>query len=396
MMAFGLQAQSLEITLDQVEELSRQYSPVWQQLEKRLAYDISGERSDAARINPSIAYNLEFLNDGDENLYEHDFFLQKEFRTPGHFRSLQNLRDIRIRYYEQQTEMNRTEFLASARLGFVRIVLLEKHMKMVESLTVYLDRLQTASARITEEGETSLIDNRMIEMSNFHLQAIIDGQAIELQRMITAWRILMGIHEETDLNFSGTFELSSVNLPDSGQLFTLLDESPRLIVNQLALESAGYEIQLQENRRIPSFELSAGYKQLTPVWRGFLVGFAIPLPLLSRNTDSIEQSRSLQRMEQLNLEHTRREQNQTLLHLVNLLESYEVKLAGFPDFLDKPQAYLNSLAISYQEGTHTLSEFLNTLSLMADSYQTRFNQLQNYYSIAAEIEAITGQKLIYP
>jgi len=55
-----ISAQTIEITLDLVRELSEQHSPQWQQFENRLKYDISGERSAAARLNPSIAYDLDF------------------------------------------------------------------------------------------------------------------------------------------------------------------------------------------------------------------------------------------------------------------------------------------------------------------------------------------------
>ena len=389
-------AQSVEITLGQVRELSEQHSPQWQQFENSLEYDISGERAMAARLNPSFAYDLEFLDDGRQSDYEHDFYLQKEFRTPGHFRSLRNLRDSRILLYEEQAGQNRAEWLAGTRLGFIQIVLMQRELERVENLKEHLDRLVRASAQRAEEGEVSLLDNRLIEMNSYQLQARIDEYNLELERLVTSWKIRMGFDEDDDIRFAGDFESPGVIMPDTGDLLTMLSKTPGARANRQAYESAGLEKILEQNRRFPSFELSAGYKTLTPDWHGFLVGVAIPLPLLNRNTDAIAQARALERLEQANLESTLREQSQTVLQLLQSLRIYEEKAEQFPSHLENPGQFLHSLAISYEEGTHSLTDFLNTLSLMADSYQTKYSQLQNYYSAAAGIEAITGQLFIHP
>ncbi len=389
-------AQTVEITLDQIRELSEQHSPQWQQFENRLDYDISGERSAAARLNPSIAYDLEFLDDGRQAEYEHDIYLQKEFRTPGHIRSLRNLRDSRILLYEEQAGQNRAEWLAGTRFGFIQIVLMQQELERIENLKEHLDRLVRASAQRAEEGEISPLDNNLIEMSSYQLQARIDEQKLEIDRLITSWRIRMGFDDETDIRFTGNFEEPGAALPDTGDLLAMLSESPGARANRQAYEAAGLEKILEQNRRFPSIELSAGYKTLRPDWHGFLVGVAIPLPLLNRNTDAIAQASALERLEQANLESVLREQNQTVLQLLQSLRIYEEKAEQIPSHLENPEQFLHSLAISYEEGTHSLTDFLNTLSLMADSYQTKYSQLQNYYSVAAGIEAITGQLFIHP
>jgi len=387
-------AQNVEITLDQIRELSEQHSPQWQQFENRQDYQVSGERASAARLNPAIAYNLEFLDDGRQSDYEHDIYLQKEFRTPGHFRNLRNRRDSRIRLIEHETEQNRAEWLATTRFGFIRIVLMQQELKMVEQLKEHLDRLISASARRAEEGEVSPLDNRLIEMSSYQLHARINEQNINLERLITAWRNRMGFDEDTELLFTGNFEEPDFTFPEIEDLLTILIESPQAKANRQSVEAAGFEEALEQARRFPSFELSAGYKHLTPHWQGFLVGVAIPLPLLNQNTDAIAQARVLEQIERINMESAQKEQSQLMLQLLQAIRTYEEKLTQFPGHLHQPEQFLNSLTISYEEGTYSLTDFLNTLGLMADSYETKFNQLENYYAFATEIEAITGQLFI--
>lgn len=86
-------AQVIDIELSKIQELSKENSYQWEQFENRLDYAITGEQSALTRLNPSIAYDLEFLDDGRQSEYEHALYLQKEFRTPGHFRSLRDRRD---------------------------------------------------------------------------------------------------------------------------------------------------------------------------------------------------------------------------------------------------------------------------------------------------------------
>jgi len=233
-------------------------------------------------------------------------------------------------------------------------------------------------------------------MSSYQLQARIDEQALKLNQLISSWKVRMGFDEDEDIRFVGNFEDPGVVLPDTGNLFAMLSESPGARANRQAYEAAGLEKILEQNRRFPAIELSAGYKQLTPDWHGFLVGVAIPLPLLNRNTDAIAQAHALERLEQANLESTLREQNLTVLQMLQSLRTYEEKAEQFPAHLENPEQFLDAMAISYEEGMHSLTDFLNILSLMADSYQTKYSQLQNYYSVATGLEAITGQLFIHP
>lgn len=384
-------AQVLEIEIHQIEELSEKYSLEWQQLVNQLDHSIAAEATSTARINPTLAYDLEFLDDARQNEYEHSLYLNKEFRMPGHFRSLRNLRDSRISMHEEQYANNRAEWLAATRFGFIRILLIERELEQINTLKLHLENLMEASARRSAEGEVSVLENRLIEMSSYQLQAKMESRMLEKERLINLWRTRMGLDPSEQIRFRGRFETPSVQIPEADNLIVLLNDSPRALANQRALETARFEVDLEKNRRIPNFELSAGYKQLTPNWRGFLVGVAIPLPILNTNSESIAQARALERFEQTRLNLAVEEQNQLTLQLLNALNKNEASLNRFPGYLEYPENFLHTLSISYEEGVQSLNDVLNTLHLMAETYQTKFSQLEDYYEIIMELEAITGQ-----
>ncbi len=390
----SLTGQELQIELHQLKELAEQYSAEWQQIDNQLDYSIQGERVSATRLNPSLAYNLEFLDDGTYSEYEHQLYLQKEFRTPGYFRNLRERRDSRTNLYEYQSESVRAEWLASTRFGFIRIVLAKQEIEQLRFLISHLNRLATASARRTDEGEESAIDNQLIQMSRYVLKTRIEEVELEAEFLETNWRNRMGFDVQDEIHYDGDFRKPDIQLPEVAELLTLLNETPQMNAYRMAVETAEVEESFARSSRLSTFELTAGYKHLNPDFQGFLVGIAIPIPILNSGSEAISRARMLNRIEQTNLNQARIERNQNLYRVLNSLQHYEVILNQFPDHLSQPDQFINSISISYEEGTLSLNDFLNTLSLMADTYQSKFNQLTGYYSMITELETLAGREFI--
>ncbi len=395
-MSYCADAQTVEIDISQIKELSGQYSPQWQQFENRLDYSVRGEQAGATRINPTIAYDLEFLDNGTQSEYEQYLYLQKEFRLPGHYRNLRERRDSRISQLEYETESSRAEWMATTRLGFIQIILNKQEIENLGTLKNQIDRLSEASQQRAEEGETAALDNQLLQMSRYHLESRIDEKRLENDRFITLWKSRMGFDEETDVRFIGSFNDGRVNLPQTAELISILDDSPRSRAEREAIQSATFETAFAQSSRLPSFELSAGYKQLNPNWHGFLVGIAMPLPILSSNREAISQARALEQIEQTERDLAQMERNQITFQILNALDDYEEKLEQTPEHLNDPGQFLNRLLISYQEGALSINDFLNSLNLMADTYQTKFSRLAGYYSMILELEAMTGREFINP
>lgn len=394
--AYVAYSQSIEVEISQIRELSEQYSPQWQQFENRLTYSVRGEQAGATRLNPSIAYDLEFLDDGIQSEYEHTLFLQKEFRLPGHYRNLRERRDNRITQMEYETESSRAEWLAATRLGFIQIILNKQEIENLETLKEQIDRLSEASQRRAEEGETAAMDDQLLQMSRYHLEARIDEKRLENNRFITLWKSRMGFDQNTEVRFIGNFNEGRITLPQTGELISILDGSPRARAQRQAIRTATLETAYAQSSRLPTFQLSAGYKQLNPDWQGFLVGIALPLPILSSNREAISQARALEQIEQTERNLAQMERSQITFQIMEALDDYEKKLEQIPEHLNNPGQFLNRLLISYQEGALSINDFLNSLSLMADAYQTKYNRLSGYYSMILELEAITGREFINP
>jgi hypothetical protein len=391
-----LKAQVIEIELGNIKDLSERYSVQWQQFNNQFDYESYGERAQVTRLNPSISYDLEFLERDSQSEYEQFLYLQKEFRLPGHYRNLRERKDSRITQLEYETESSRAEWLAATRLGFIRILLNQREIEKLGILKDQIGRLSDASLRRAEAGETAALENQLMQMSRYHLEARIDEKQLETNRLVTLWKSRMGFDQNAEVRFTGNVNETMVNLPRAAELISILDNSPLARAERQAIQSASLGTATAQSSRLPSFELSAGYKQLNPNWHGFLVGIALPLPLLSSNREAISQARALEQIEQTEWKLGQMERNQITFQILNALDDYEAKLEHAPENLSQPDQFLDRLLISYREGALSLNDFLNSMSLMADAYQTKFSRLSGYYSMILELEAMTGQEFINP
>lgn len=387
-------AQSLRISLDDVEELSELHSPDWEQFKYQLETLIESERGDAMRLNPVLNYDMEYLNNSPQSEREQFAFIEQKLRTPGHFRNLRRYRDIRIEEVRKEIEAEKAEWLADMRLGFIRIVLLKEELSDLENLQRLPDRFMDALEARAQERETSLIEEQLLKMSGYQLTSLVDERRLLLETEKTEWLTKMGLSDETNVEFSGSFSDVDILLPEKENLLAMLDQAPGREAASLAQRSAGQSVELEESRRWPSFELRAGYKSLNPDIHGFMAGVSLPIPLLNRNRPAVEQARSQERINALAYRATVERQDRELSRARDALYDIRSGLDQFPGHTQSSQDLINALTAAYEEGEQSLSEVLNALSLTADTYRTWYNQLDRAYEQVKIIEALTGRPVL--
>lgn len=393
----ALYAQDLQISLQDIEELSETYSSELQQFNYLREYQSRGESASATRLNPTINYDFEFLDSDGRAEREQYAYIEQTFRTSGHFRNLRQRRNLRIEEIKQETEAEKAAWMADIRQGFILAVLAGEELENLEEFYALIERFMEAQERRAAEGETSLIDDQLLSMSSYRLSSLIDERRIEMENRKSAWLSRMGLDdEERDIEFTGSFSELDHTLPGAGELIAILEQSPGRLADRIALDRAEHSIDLEESRRWPSFDVSAGYKTLNPDLHGFVVGVSFPIPLLNRNTPAIEEARAQERLQELRLTSAEMQQARRVVQSLNTIQEYSQKLADFPVLAGDPEEFINALVAAYEEGEQSLSEILNTLSLLADTSRTRFSQLEKIYEEIMILEALTGKMILEP
>ncbi|TVR56790.1 MAG: TolC family protein [Gemmatimonadales bacterium] len=391
-----LQAQdaSAAMRLGEVDALAREYSPELTRIRVRFERVARAAEVVARPANPALGWNVEFLDEGGQAIWEHAVFLGKSFRLPGFRRSLLGQMDSRVRGAELERDRQEVMWLADARHGFVQVALAEAEVESLNRMESLVDRIRSVARARAAEGELSMPQLRLLEMGEYQLRALLSERVVERDRLRSEWATRMGLSEVGSFSFDPEEERGRIVLPQEGDLLTWLADSPAARADRQALEAARRGISVEEGRRWPEMDLLAGYRQMTPQHRGFVLGAAVPLPLRDGNRAAIQEARAGEREQALTSTLQETGARVRGLQLLRALEGLDAQLEGFPPELGDPESFFEALVALYDDGAEPLSGVISSLTLLADTYRTWFEQLDLYFGGLFELEALTGQRLL--
>ncbi len=395
-LALVLQAQdpSADMRLSQVDALARERSPELTRIGVRFEGIARAAEVFARPANPALAWDVEFLDEGGQAIWEHAVFLEKSFRLPAFRSSLSEQVDSRVRGAELERERQEVVWLAEARLGFVQVALAEAEVEALHRMESLVDRIRSAALARSAEGELSMPELRLLEMGEYQLRALLSDRLVERDRRRSAWMTRMGLTEVGAFRFDPDEARDRIALPGEDDLLAWLADSPAARSHRQALEAARRGISVEEGRRWPEVDLLAGYRQVTPQHRGFVLGASLPLPLRDGNRAAIQEARAGERDRELTSTLQEAGDRARGLQLLVTLERLNTQLEGFPPELSDPEPLFQALVALYEDGAEPLSGVLSSLTLLAETYRTWFEQLDDYYESLFELEALTGRRLL--
>jgi len=385
---------SAAIRLGEVDALAREHSPELTRIRVRFEGVARAAEVLARPANPVLGWNVEFLDESGQAIWEHAVFLEKSFRLPGFRRSLLGQVDSRVRGAELERDRQEVVWLAEARHGFVQVALAEAEVESLNRMESLVDRIRTAARARSAEGELSMPQLRLLEMGEYRLRALLSERVVERDRRRSEWATRMGLTEVGAFLFDPDEARGRIVLPGEGDLLTWLADSPSARSDRQALEAARRDISVEEGRRWPEVDLLAGYRRMTPQHRGFLVGGSVPLPLRDGNRAAIQEAEAGERERALTSTLQETGNRARGLQLLGTLERLDTQLEGFPPELSDPEPFFEALVALYEDGAEPLSGVLGSLTLLAETYRTWFEQLDLYYGGLFELEALTGRRLL--
>ncbi len=385
--------QTLEVGLSDVEVLAQEHSPEWEQFESRFQFLAAGEEALARPADPALGYEMEFLDESGEGIYEHALFVEQGFRMPGLRRSLQARTGSRVQGFALERDRDQARWLAELRKGMMGWAMAQEETQRLQQLRGLVERVGAAAARRADAGEVSGIDLRLLEVSRFQLDVLMEERELERDRMAAEWAARMGL-EGLDLQAREGVVGIRAALPENHELTVWLEGSPVLQAELQALESARHAREVEERRRWPGIALMAGYRQMTPDWRGFQLGVSLPLPVRDGNALRVEEARAGERGQVLSLQLHREIQRVRARHALESTGRRATRLDTFPEDLADPSSMLEALAVLYEDGQEPLASVLSSLIVLADGYRAYFEQLERYFDGVFELEALTGRSLL--
>jgi len=390
-----IQAQVVDVDLQDVERLARDHSPAWERFETHFEMVSHREEALARPTDPALGYELDFQEGASRGIYEHALFLEQTFRRPGLSRSLQERTQSRQVGFDLERTRDRTRWLAEARRGLVQWAIAELKLERLERVRLLVTELATV-VRIREEaGEVSGVERQLLALTQFQLQSRREDIHLERDGLRWEWTVRMGL-DDRDLRLAEGIPSRRALLPEEGDLRGWMKGSPAMRAEAQAVESARLARRVEENRRWPGLDLRAGYRRISPEWDGFLVGFSMPLPLWEGNARQIQSARAEERDRILARTMLETMESARAGQALRAARMRTVHLLEFPEDMIDPDPFLDDLIALYRDGMESLPGILNSLVLLTDGYQAYFEQLELYFESVFQLEALTGRTLIDP
>jgi len=384
------------IDLSRVEELARERSSSFQELEARYERDVFAAEGRFRPYNPVLGWDGEYLDEFGEGIWEHIVFVQQRVRLPGVGSRMRRVSEGQREGAALARHRDEAVWLADARHAFVRTALAEAELALLARLDAVVDELREAARLRAREGEISGWELRLLEMGEYQLGSLVAERELEQAAREQRWTSLMSLQEPGELRFDPHAALEGFLVPEEEELLAWVSEAPATRAARHQVELARREISLEEGRRWSELDLRAGYRQVSPEHRGFVLGTAIPLPLRDRNQPAIREARAEERASELRADFQAAADRARVRELHQTLLALDRRLEDFPSGLHDPETFVSTLIAVYEEGTESLSGTVSALTLLADTYRTWFDELDGYFEAVFELEALTGRRLLSP
>ncbi len=388
------QNDAVQVALEDVRSHVESYSPYYQSLSERTDAESSQLEAGLKRNNPSLQYDLEYLGDDTNYELEQFLFLEQTIERPRLYRSRSSSADYQHESLHFNKEARGREFISNVRSQYSRLVVLQHHIDIKEKLIEKIDRLADVGASQAEAGELSALDRQLIELNRQSLSNDLVELKVTLEQKMADWKTDMGIDPETEVELTSEIKITDISLPEMPDAAELLANHPDIRALEYSSRAAGENIRSAELRRLPDFDVSAGYKRMNPDWNGFLVGFSIPLPVINRNQAEIEQRRAEERQVEYDHQNRRQALENAWQSNRNILDRYHAEISETDSDLLDMSEFGRRIINSFTEGNLSLTEALSSLEMGANGYAAYLSKVSGYYEALGQLEFITQNKYL--
>ncbi len=343
--------------------------------------------------NPELDAEIENLSGTGGRDIERTVALSKAFRSPWTSAAFNKANTLDIEAAEWEWRQRRLSLLAAWKTLYVNLQLKQK---VQHELTVFQEHIQQVSviaADRREQGSLSGMENQLLQMSVFSIKAAMLHLNSDIRRLEDELKRELGIPGEnrvsleSDIHFAPV-DVSALSTEETVRL------SPHIQSRERRMTAARKKVTVEQGGFLPEFHVTGGYKEVNDNLRGSVIGLSLPLPLVNVNRASIRQA-------QAELTTTSIEYDLTVIELKNRIKESSALVQDAQVLLDDYSALfqtnemMSNLVFSFQEGWITLTDFFSGIEVYADAIESYYAHLQHYYEHIFQLEAVTGQELVW-
>jgi cobalt-zinc-cadmium efflux system outer membrane protein len=384
------QGQSLSITFEELADYAVKHSPSVRIIEENYKQTQTERDLEMQWSNPDIDYLQEYA--GEER--EHFLTLSKEIEMPWVYAPRRSAWKARLGAAKFEREARLREYFQEIKTNYVELELLNRQaIKLLEAKQI-IERMASVAKQRLQEGALSGLEQQTIQMALFNMKSVLVDINQKRLGVESEFKVKLGIDESELIRLGTEIRFNPAALDTEGISQDLVLQMPGYLTRQERIAAAESRIRMERGRVIPSVDLIGGYKNVTSLGDGYVLGISVPLPVLNQNRPQVEREKLRLRIMKEDLHRYSLQKTQLIRITLDVVKSYWESLGPMALQIHGGEAFLEAASVAFGEGQLSLADSLNAIQIHLQGIREYYQQLTAYYSGLFLLESISGVELV--
>lgn len=325
--------------------------------------------------------------------------VQQEFEWPGRIALRKAIADQQIQLAEAGLDQFRAALAAEMRKRGFALFSAQRRAQAALEVSARGEELVSTLVQRELAGVAPLLERRAVEAAVIKLRREATEASTEAQTALFELNQLRGAPIEAPVTISE----AGVQLGDIPAVDQLLRRAGRgnftLMQRGIELAQQGFKVRLAENEAWPSITAGPSFSRESAGERETVAGLSVsvPLPLWNRNAGNIDTARARELQAQTALRVAQREVEMKLRARAADYEMHRKEMARWsPGVADELREAATLADRHYRLGAVPLTTYLEVQSSYLEALQAIYATQADAMNALAEIELLTGSKLLKP
>jgi outer membrane protein TolC len=382
------------ISFDQLSEFAIKHSPEAKVMEQTYNLNVTEGQLDLQWSNPLIGYSQEFVKDQSREEREQYLIVSKQFEMPWVYSLRRKSWEFESEAAEYKKEQKLKDFIGEVKTGYADIKLMEEQVEGLNHVKKLITNVSEIAKNQLEEGAISGVEHHFIQMALFNVNSRLLQLEQKKHLLEGEWKAKIGVDETDAVYITTKIDFKPVVVKSTDYYLSLIPTTLGFQQRDKMKEAIQKRIKLERMRVFPYFDLFAGYKRINPDLNGYVVGIALPLPILNTNKPQIRKQKIERDLIESDLVSYRLQLQQQIKTKLNAIQEYLGSLEEITPQLASVKERIGRIFFSYKEGQISLVEALNATQIYSESIEQYYEQLRNYYRNIFQLEAMINRQLV--
>lgn len=325
--------------------------------------------------------------------------VQQTFEWPGRISLRKAIADRQVQLADAGLDQFRAALATEVRKRAFALFTSQRRAEATREVSTRGEELVATLVQREPAGVTPLLETRAIEASVIKLRRDASEAAQEAQGALYELNQLRGLPIQMPLTIADV-TLHFADLPVADELIRRAARGNfTLRQREIELAQQGFKVRLSENEAWPSVTVGPQFSQEKAGDKETIagVGVSLPLPLWNRNTGNIEAAKARELQAQTSLRLAQREVERKIREQAAAYELHRKEMARWnPKVAEQLREAATLADRHYRLGAVPLATYLEVQSSYLEALEAIYATQADALNAQAELELLTGAKLIKP